>query len=68
MEKERKELMDTFGKLDPENRAFLLTYARATYTAQESTKKHFQDGLKALVGDASYIMPKSAPIMEAVNG
>ena len=65
MEKEKKELMDTFQSLDPENRAFLLTYARATYTAQESTKKHFLNDLKAFAQKSA--CASNGSVMEAVN-
>ena len=66
MEKEREELLETFKRLEPENQAFLLTYARATYTAQESTKKRFLNSLKAFVGEPAYELQGQA--MEAVNG
>jgi hypothetical protein len=39
MDADRIELLDTFGKLDPENRTDILAYARVAYAAQERTKK-----------------------------
>ncbi|MDR2079203.1 MAG: hypothetical protein LBP74_05735 [Treponema sp.] len=41
MDKERKELLETFKRLDPANRADLLTYIRVAYAAQENTKRQY---------------------------
>jgi hypothetical protein len=41
MNKERKELLETFGRLDPANRADLLAHVRIAYTAQENTKREY---------------------------
>jgi hypothetical protein len=41
MDKERKELLETFGRLDPVNRADVLAHVRVAYAAQENTKKQY---------------------------
>jgi hypothetical protein len=41
MDKERKELLETFKRLDPANRADLLAHVRVAYSAQENTKKQY---------------------------
>jgi hypothetical protein len=41
MEKEREELIETFRRLDPVNRADLLAHVRVAYAAQENTKRWY---------------------------
>jgi hypothetical protein len=41
MDKERKELLETFRRLDPINRVDLLAHIRVAYAAQENTKKQY---------------------------
>jgi hypothetical protein len=41
MDKERKELLETFRRLDQENREDLLAYIRVAYAAQENTKRQY---------------------------
>jgi hypothetical protein len=41
MDKERKELLDTFRRLDPVNRANVLAHVRVAYATQESMKKQY---------------------------
>jgi hypothetical protein len=43
MDKEKKELLDNFMGLDPENRANVLAHVRVAYATQESTKKYMAD-------------------------
>jgi|TergutMp193P3_1026864.scaffolds.fasta_scaffold129263_3 hypothetical protein len=38
-EKDKKELLEAFEKLDPVNRLDVLNHARAVFVAQENTKK-----------------------------
>jgi hypothetical protein len=39
MTKDKKELLDNFMRLDPENRANVLAHVRVAVAAQETTKK-----------------------------
>jgi hypothetical protein len=41
MDKERKELLETFERLDSANRADLLAHVRVAYAAQENTKRQY---------------------------
>jgi hypothetical protein len=41
MTKEKKEFLETFRKLDPENRANMLAHIRVAYSAQETTKRQY---------------------------
>jgi hypothetical protein len=41
MDKERKELLETFRRLDPINRVDLLAHIRVAYAAQENTKRQY---------------------------
>ena len=69
MDEDKKELLDTFQKMDHENRVNLLAYIRVAYSAQENTKKQYQKALKALeAGDLTYIIPDAGPVMGATNG
>ena len=47
MKIDRVELLDTFGKLDPENKADILAYARLAYITQEKTKKKVLEMINA---------------------
>jgi hypothetical protein len=39
MKDSEKDLLQTFGKLTPENRASLLAFAHVTHEAQENTRR-----------------------------
>jgi hypothetical protein len=41
MENDKKELLEAFRRLDPENRADVLAHVRVAYAAQENTKKRY---------------------------
>jgi hypothetical protein len=41
MEQEELEISEIFRQLTPENKLIQLSLARATYTAQENTKRHY---------------------------
>ena len=41
MEKDKKKLLETIKDLNQENRYNVLTYALATYSAQENTKRQY---------------------------
>jgi hypothetical protein len=41
MNKERKELLEVFRRLDPINRVDLLAHIRVAYAAQENTKRQY---------------------------
>jgi hypothetical protein len=64
MEADRIELLDTFGKLDPENRADILAYARIAYTAQEKAKKKI---LEMIAAGPEYTDRRGAPMGSAEN-
>lgn len=74
MENEKKELLKVFRKLDPENRANVLTYAQVAYTTQEHTKRHYGifgpdaplfSGSRPGPSDPAYALPGPGPVMEA---
>ena len=68
MEDERKRLIDTFEKLDPLNRAKVLSRADLILNIQESTKKRM---IELLAGSSpEYSDRRAAPVgtlREAVN-
>jgi hypothetical protein len=67
MEDDKKKLLETYRKLDPENRVNVLSHALFAYTAQENTKKRL---LRLLNGnDPLYADRNPAPMgLEAANG
>jgi hypothetical protein len=71
MEDDKKKLLETYRKLDPENRANVLSHALFAYTAQENTKKRLLRLLNG--GDPLYADRNPAPMgaalaAEALNG
>ncbi|MDR0525126.1 MAG: hypothetical protein LBG90_04570 [Spirochaetaceae bacterium] len=46
MEKDKKELLDNFLRLDPENQARILARIRGAYTAQELRQKREEPGFE----------------------
>jgi hypothetical protein len=46
MKDNEEDLLETFGKLTPENQASLLTFAHVTHTAQENTRKALEKDRK----------------------
>jgi hypothetical protein len=74
MDKERKELLDVFKRLDPSNRADVLAHVRVAYAAQENTKKQYGimgpdaplfNGRGILKDEPSYALPGAGPVMGA---
>jgi len=65
-----KELVEGFKKLPPDSQNFILSTVITAVTAQEAARRQFEKKIidAVGVGDASYIMPGSGGIMEAVNG
>jgi hypothetical protein len=43
MKDSEKDLLKTFGKLTPENRASLLAFAHVTHEAQENTRRALEN-------------------------
>jgi hypothetical protein len=41
MEKDKKELLEVFRRLDPANQADFLAHIRVAYAAQENTKRQY---------------------------
>jgi hypothetical protein len=75
MDEERKELLETFRRLDPANRADLLAHVRVAYAAQENTKRQYGlmgpdtplfNGLAA--HSPVYASREPVPMGDAVNG
>jgi len=69
MEDERKKLIETFEKLDPINRAEVLSRANLILNIQESTKKRMIELLTN--SSPEYSDRRAAPmgtLKEAVNG
>jgi hypothetical protein len=46
MNDDEKDLLETFGKLTPENRASLLTFVHVTHEAQENTRRAMEKAEK----------------------
>jgi hypothetical protein len=46
MKDDEKDLLETFGKLTPENRASLLAFAHVTREAQENTRRAMEKDKK----------------------
>jgi hypothetical protein len=65
MEKDKRELLDTYRKLDPENRANVLSHALTAYIAQENTKKHIFRLLNS--GGPAYGFPEARPEVPPVR-
>jgi hypothetical protein len=59
MEEDKKELLETYRKLDPENKANVLSHALTAYIAQENTKKRILRLLNG--GEPPYGLPESRP-------
>ena len=65
MEIDRVELLETFGKLDPENKADILAYARLAYVTQERTKKKVLEMITS--GGPEYTDRRAAPMGSAAG-